>query len=62
MSDFGEALKAWRKAYGLTQKEAADRLGANLRTYQNWEAGVNTPPKITENYVRSRIEAKPVQP
>jgi transcriptional regulator with XRE-family HTH domain len=36
-------LKAWRSAHDLTQTAAAARLGVNLNTLQNWEAGRNTP-------------------
>lgn len=34
-----EALLAWRKRLGLTQAEAAQRLGCGLRSIQKWEAG-----------------------
>lgn len=33
------ALRKWRKALGLTQKQAADRLGVSVRTYEGWEQG-----------------------
>jgi len=36
-------LKKWRKERGLVQKQAADILGANIRTYQGWEEGRGTP-------------------
>jgi transcriptional regulator with XRE-family HTH domain len=32
-------LKQWRKQRGLVQKQAADILGVNLRTYEGWEQG-----------------------
>lgn len=32
-------LKAWRRACGKTQREAADWLRVPLRTYQKWEQG-----------------------
>jgi DNA-binding XRE family transcriptional regulator len=32
-------LKAWRKKNRMVQKQAADVLGVNLRTYQGWEEG-----------------------
>lgn len=36
-------LKEKREAMGYTQKEVADAIGANIRTYQKWEYG-NTQP------------------
>lgn len=38
-----QALKAYRKAAGMTQKEVAEAVGANVRTYQNWERGDAVP-------------------
>jgi DNA-binding XRE family transcriptional regulator len=32
-------IKAWRERLGLTQGEAAERIGVKLRAYQNYEAG-----------------------
>lgn len=37
-------LRAARMAASLTQKRAAALIGVPLRTYQNWEYGVRTPP------------------
>ena len=37
------ALKEYRKARGFTQKEVADAIGANARTYQKWENNESTP-------------------
>lgn len=34
-----QQLKAWRKAMGLKQKEAADRLGLKKRVIQYYERG-----------------------
>ncbi len=37
-------FKRWREAQGLTQEEAAERLGpVRGRTVQNWEAGTRQP-------------------
>ncbi len=36
-------LKLWRQRKNLSQSEAAKRLGANLRTLQDWEQGRRTP-------------------
>lgn len=38
-----QALKAYRKAAGMTQKEVADAIGANVRTYQKWESKGSVP-------------------
>lgn len=37
------ALRAFRKQRGMTQKEVADAVDANVRTYQKWESGESTP-------------------
>ncbi len=39
-------LKAWRKAMGLKQKEAADRLGLKKRVIQYYERGHRDGKKI----------------
>ena len=38
-----DALKRARKQSGLTQKEVAEAIAANERTYQKWEGGETTP-------------------
>jgi len=40
---FGKKLRKWRRAAGLIQKDAAERLAVNVRTYQGWEEGKTTP-------------------
>lgn len=40
---FGEKLKAYRKAKGMTQKEFAEFIDIPFRTYQNYEAGHRYP-------------------
>ena len=37
-------FSALRKASGLTQAAMADRFGIPLRTIENWDSGVRTPP------------------
>lgn len=37
------ALKFYRKENNYTQEDVAKAVGVNLRTYQNWEAGVGCP-------------------
>ena len=43
MSQFSESLKDVRIRSGKKQKEAAEYLGLNLRTYQYYEGGQNEP-------------------
>lgn len=38
-NSFAQRLRKWRKFKGLVQKQAAEVLKVNLRTYQNWEEG-----------------------
>ena len=39
-----EELRAARAEMGLTQEEAANKYGAGLRSYKNWELGERTIP------------------
>lgn len=43
MKQFSENLRDARRAAGLTQKKAAEKLGASLRSWQGWEQGLNAP-------------------
>lgn len=48
-------LKAARVNAGLTQKQAADKIGVNVNSIVKWENGKNVPsakyiPKITSAY------------
>ena len=47
---FPPALKAARKAKGLTQQQAAELLRIGLRQYGNWERGDSVP--STEMLIR----------
>lgn len=40
---FAEVHADARKAAGLTQEEAARKVGVSLRTVQHWEAGTKEP-------------------
>jgi transcriptional regulator with XRE-family HTH domain len=42
---------------GLTQRELAERMGANRRTIQDWEAGVNYPTaELLEALIQALLE------
>ena len=41
--EFKDRIRLLRKEAGLTQREAADRIGVTYRTYQNYEAGASLP-------------------
>lgn len=47
-----ELLKLWRDKQGLTQEQAARRLGVCVKTVHNWEKGETTP----KEYIREIIE------
>jgi len=52
---FASTLKKWRKDNNLMQKNAADRLGVLLRTYQRWEAGTK-PAKTCQKCIEQKME------
>lgn len=43
MSQFSDSLKSIRKQSKKKQREAAEYLGINIRTYQNYEGGQSEP-------------------
>ena len=43
MSQFSDSLKTIRKQSKKTQRETAEYLGINIRTYQNYEGGQSEP-------------------
>lgn len=45
-------IREIRKQYGLTQKALAERFGIPIRTIENWESELRTPPA----YVVAMIE------
>jgi transcriptional regulator with XRE-family HTH domain len=56
-------LTDYRDRHGLTQSAAADRLGVNVNTLQNWEAGRNAPRGLALSALLKMIsEKKPLPP
>jgi DNA-binding XRE family transcriptional regulator len=55
---FADELKRWRKRMDYTQAEAAQKLGANQRTYEAWESGRHEPVALLQWLVRSTIKSK----
>lgn len=43
MNPIPAKLRAWRKARGLSQSQAAPVLGLTKRTLENWEQGTTQP-------------------
>jgi len=39
----GQRLLSWRKAAGLTQKAAGDRVGVSQPVWHEWERGTRRP-------------------
>ena len=52
-----QTLKELRAATGLSQTEFGKRLGGiPIRTIQNWESGVRTPPEWVMELIAYRVE------
>lgn len=41
--EFKDRIRLLRREAGLTQREAAEKIGVTYRTYQNYEAGASSP-------------------
>ena len=54
----GQELKQARKTLGNTQKEMAFVVGANLRSYQDWEQGRYPVPRMLAVLAKRLVEAK----
>jgi len=52
-------LIAWRRYHGITQKQMADKLGVDVRTYINKEQGV-TQFKANEMFLIANILGKEI--
>lgn len=49
-------VKEFRKKYGLTQSALAKKLGVDIKTVQNWEAGKTIPTTKYEIFRKLEIE------
>jgi DNA-binding transcriptional regulator YiaG len=52
-------LKALRERLGLTQTEAAERIGTVLRTWQNYEYGRRQPGPMVAKLIELAFPEKP---
>ena len=43
MTSFADLVKSERHKRGLTQEEAAERVGVSTRTFRDWEKGRHRP-------------------
>lgn len=53
---FREQLRTAREMRGLTQRKAAELLSVPLRTYEDWERGLRTPPTYTQEAMISEMK------
>ena len=56
-TSFSKILRKWRGK--RLQKEGAEALGVNIKTFQAWEYGVNKPHKLTMAEVVRRMDQNP---
>lgn len=54
-----EQLRAWRAAAGLSQPQAAQRLGVPEGTYLHWEHGDRVPSAFAQRAIALCIASKP---
>lgn len=52
-------LRAFRKARGLSQSQAAPVLGVPLKTLQNWEEERNAPRGLALHALQNLLASKP---
>lgn len=60
--DFGDYLYKRRKAWHISRKELAARIGVNERTIEHWEKGMQNPPidKVEDimNYFGDKLKVE----
>lgn len=52
-------IKEARKKAGMTQKEMAEFFGMPKRTIENWEGGINDPPKWVGRLIIDKLKQLP---
>lgn len=49
-------IKEARAAAGLSRAEMSRRFGIPLRTLENWDSGINSPPEWAEKLIIKELE------
>ncbi len=52
------ALKEFKRLHGWKQGAMADYIGVSLRTYRNWEYGINQPTGLAMSTVLEKLNGK----
>lgn len=53
---FSEALKAAKKAAGMTQKDIFEQMKIPKRTVEEWERGNNIPAEYIQRFVLKELD------
>jgi len=51
-------IKEAREAKDISRAELSRRLGIPIRTLENWDAGVRTPPEWVKKLIIEKIEGR----
>ena len=57
MSDFSD-VRALREQLGMSQRAISEMLNIPLRTWENWEGGLRTPPQYVIDLILFRLNAE----
>lgn len=52
---FAEALKAAKKAAGMTQAQMSEQMEIPKRTIEDWERGIAIPPEYVQRFVLKEL-------
>lgn len=58
----GGTVRGWREHCGLTQEQAARRLGVTTRTFQSYEADAYEPPETVRRLMTAIASGHDFQP